>query len=605
MELKRKIACSLLLSGLSGSVLAEPSGPWPKATTDYRNMVINSGTINIKVLENDAGAELSLTEVNQYSKNGGTAYLSADKLSINYTPDKSINLQGGDASSVDSFWYVFKDKYGRTNSTKVTVNRLTTWWPQSKPDTATIDANSFFQSISVLNNDVGVELYINSTNAYSKEGGNVKITQNKQQILYKPPANFTGTDKLWYLIKDAAGRVNSASVTITVKDIYTGWPEANPDSTTLTNGLPKIIPVLDNDKGLKLTLKSTNDWTQNGGRSEIFGNSIKYTPPSNFTGTDAFWYVFEDSKGRTNSAKVTIEVSNGADNSVIQFCGNSYETDGTKENTKLTGLWPIPILPPVVPSPIIGDVVDIGNRRYQIFGDGSALPQALRMTVDGDQVVTIATSSANQSIYLIGSHDGKIYFVVDNATLYSHDGQQLEEVASLNTLANIGQYEQLQGVEFAPSVTHDFYFKVVKNTSFQSFNYKTGSIYRVSDAGLPVFVGTEVNGNRVSGEVNSEISKLYFFDGLDYYRFSQSGSGLNGQGAYSIQQTVQRKNGAILNTLDVFPEYIFENNGRLFVITEATPARPADSRNPARDAVPSTLYTVDGEDNFVELVVCN
>lgn len=95
----------------------------------------------------------------------------------------------------------------------------------------------------------------------------------------------------------------------TASAIASPWPQSEADFAKTTNQTPITISVLANDTGDSLTVVESNDWTQNGGRTSISKDTIQYTPPKDFIGTDAFWYVMEDSEGRTNSAKVSIEVT--------------------------------------------------------------------------------------------------------------------------------------------------------------------------------------------------------------------------------------------------------------------------------------------------------
>ena len=75
--------------------------------------------------------------------------------------------------------------------------------------------------------------------------------------------------------------------------------------------------MLNNDTGDNLRIIRVNDWTVNGGRATIFqgpyyrapvGRYIRYKPRVGFTGQDSFWYAFEDAQGRTNAARVFVNV---------------------------------------------------------------------------------------------------------------------------------------------------------------------------------------------------------------------------------------------------------------------------------------------------------
>lgn len=147
----------------------------------------------------------------------------------------------------------------------------------------------------MLLNDDDVGLRVTSVNAYSSNGGMVKINDDQQSLSYKslkPPSEWPYTDTFWYVLTDNWGRTNSAKVTLTVD--YSAppeaWPQANLDGESTFVNTPVVVNVLANDVGEGLSLKSVNE------------SSTKW-------GSDEFWYVFEDAWGRTNSSKVTVDVS--------------------------------------------------------------------------------------------------------------------------------------------------------------------------------------------------------------------------------------------------------------------------------------------------------
>jgi hypothetical protein len=83
-----------------------------------------------------------------------------------------------------------------------------------------------------------------------------------------------------------------------------------PDNVTTEKNKPLAIDVLSNDTGNDLTISEVNSWSAKGGTIKVVGGEAFYTPKQNFVGEDSFWYAFSDYLGRTNSAKVTIDVTN-------------------------------------------------------------------------------------------------------------------------------------------------------------------------------------------------------------------------------------------------------------------------------------------------------
>lgn len=95
----------------------EPSLPdqdysgWPAANTDLVTTPKNV-SVNVPVLANDVGQELVLLEVNSTTLALGSTVIQGDL--VVYTPPNGFTGE-------DSFWYVFSDAQGRTNSAQVKV----------------------------------------------------------------------------------------------------------------------------------------------------------------------------------------------------------------------------------------------------------------------------------------------------------------------------------------------------------------------------------------------------------------------------------------------------------------------------------------------------
>jgi len=58
-----------------------------------------------------------------------------------------------------------------------------------------------------------------------------------------------------------------------------------------------------------LRIVEVNEYSREGGRIVIVNGELSYTPRSGYRGADSFWYVINDSLGRSNSAKVDVTVN--------------------------------------------------------------------------------------------------------------------------------------------------------------------------------------------------------------------------------------------------------------------------------------------------------
>ena len=121
---------------------------------------------------------------------------------------------------------------------------------------------------------------------------------------------------LMFLINDEGVPSTGHIIRISESAVYTEspYPVAIVDNVSATANTSKSINVLANDTGTGLTISDFNQYSQNGGTVTQSGNALIYKSSATFNGEDSFWYVITDDTGRTNSAKVTVNVSGGVNN---------------------------------------------------------------------------------------------------------------------------------------------------------------------------------------------------------------------------------------------------------------------------------------------------
>ncbi|MGK7903374.1 MAG: Ig-like domain-containing protein, partial [Hormoscilla sp.] len=175
-------------------------------------------------------------------------------------------------------------------------------------------------TIAVLDNDSdpdGDELTVIGFTAISDNGGT--ISQNGEQLIYVAPLAFAGTDSFIYSIGDGRGGADTATVTVTVVD---SPPVAVDDTAAVSSGGEVTIDVLGNDFDLEGTAELADfpATTANGGAVSLADNetpddptddSLTYSPPDGFTGTDSFTYTVTNDFDRTATATVSVTVNAG------------------------------------------------------------------------------------------------------------------------------------------------------------------------------------------------------------------------------------------------------------------------------------------------------
>lgn len=189
------------------------------ANDDYFEVARNAVAERLDVLENDfqlASNPLQLDSLNLTNQNGdgrdtfGTVTLSPLTNQITYTP-----LPGFLGS--DAFSYTVRDQFGSTSTARVVVNvKYQSNVPIALDDNFFIPTNSQDRPLAVLDNDIGSVnggLVISSVSA-GTNGGALAIVSGGQSIRYTPVAGFGGSEQFSYTVKDGAGLVDVATVTV-------------------------------------------------------------------------------------------------------------------------------------------------------------------------------------------------------------------------------------------------------------------------------------------------------------------------------------------------------------------------------------------------------
>ncbi|HMN26742.1 MAG TPA: cadherin-like domain-containing protein [Caldilineaceae bacterium] len=183
--------------------------------------------------------------------------------------------------------------------------------PDVVADTATTKQGAAV-TVNVLANDTDGNSDALTLTAVSKPQFG-KAVINGGSVVYTPNAAFIGADTFSYVVSDGKGEHATGAVTVTVTDpngSVNQPPTAGDDTATTNQGVSVLIPVLVNDTdpdGDALTL--TIDGLPRFGTATVENGQIRYTPNTNFVGTESFRYIVADGKGGTARATVTVTVT--------------------------------------------------------------------------------------------------------------------------------------------------------------------------------------------------------------------------------------------------------------------------------------------------------
>lgn len=165
----------------------------------------------------------------------------------------------------------------------------------------------------------GDTLSVVNQTIYTQRGGVVSILANGD-FTYTPRANYSGPDSFAYTVKDPSGARDTGLVTINLTAVNDA-PVARDDVHSASHGRTITGNVLnDNGNGADsdpdgdpLAVTAASLTTSNGGLVSLNADgSFSYVPNPAFVGADSFTYVLSDGQGGSDTATVTLNMTNAA-----------------------------------------------------------------------------------------------------------------------------------------------------------------------------------------------------------------------------------------------------------------------------------------------------
>ncbi|HEX7277315.1 MAG TPA: Ig-like domain-containing protein, partial [Acidimicrobiales bacterium] len=326
--------------------VADPSGGTDRATVvvtvdrgpnhvpvavDDAASIAEDLAVTIPVLANDTdgnGDPLVVTAVSGPAHGTATAVQSATR--IEYTPAPDYN-------GTDSFTYDVGDGYGGSATATVTVTVTpTNDAPRPGGDSATT-AEDTPVVVDVLANDhevAGEGLEV--VRVLDVEHGTASIGATGT-VTYAPAVNFNGAGSFRYEVRDTAGNLATAPVTVSVTPVDDPTVAVTDGARTGVNTTVDIDVVAnDSDPDGSVRVISVADPPH--GTASIAAGKVRYAPDAGFAGTDTFAYLVGDGVGPTVTGTVTVVVASKIPPiplSVWTFPGGTQGLDGV-------GGWIVP-----------------------------------------------------------------------------------------------------------------------------------------------------------------------------------------------------------------------------------------------------------------------
>ncbi|WP_425617498.1 Ig-like domain-containing protein [Anatilimnocola sp. NA78] len=320
------------------SVQVQPKNDAPVGVDDTATVSEDSTDNSIDVLANDTSGpdtnETRTVSAVTQGSNGGTITIGPGGNSVRYTP--AANFKG-----TETFTYTVRDNGGLTDTATVTVTVTdANDNPVAVNDTATTTEDiATAITINVLANDntgdeTGETLTVSAVGTGSNGGTITRATDNKS-ILYKPAANFAGTETFTYTISDGNGGTATATVTVTVTGVNDPPTAANDTLNAFKNSTTTLLVLANDSSAPDANETFTVTAVTQGAHGTIAispgGGSVTYTPAANYTGTDTFTYTITDAGGLTATATVTVTVQDFVPSSLAGYVfknGDSSPLEG-------------------------------------------------------------------------------------------------------------------------------------------------------------------------------------------------------------------------------------------------------------------------------------
>jgi hypothetical protein len=174
--------------------------------------------VGVPILDNDHGSlQPTSVIITSQPANGTAAWNDATEQAI-YTPNPGW-------SGVDTFTYRVFDAYGQQLNQTVTIDVT----PKAQDDSGRTPAGTPI-TIDELAHDLG-NLNPGTVTVPTPPGhGTVTVNPTTGQVTYTPAPGFTGQDAFVYSVRDDAGQLTSATVTIDVYAPLTTPPTPPPEA---------------------------------------------------------------------------------------------------------------------------------------------------------------------------------------------------------------------------------------------------------------------------------------------------------------------------------------------------------------------------------------
>ena len=244
--------------------------------------------------------------------------------SVHWSGNRLIYTPKGNYCGSDSFRYSLRTQAGKSN---VATSSITVACVVDIPIVGDVSGSldedtSKILSPSIFTDGAPITKYI--IKAAALRG---TATWNGNSLKYVPRENFCGTDTFTYQIQTSGGLSNAGTASLTVNCIV-DKPTIDDVVAEFNEDTPYTFnPTIWTD-GAAITQRTVDQAPSNGSLVWV-GNNIKYTPNSNYCGSDTFKYSVSTSAGKSDLGNGHVTVKCVIDKPIISAENGSVVEDNS------------------------------------------------------------------------------------------------------------------------------------------------------------------------------------------------------------------------------------------------------------------------------------
>ncbi|MEE3233614.1 MAG: Ig-like domain-containing protein, partial [Candidatus Latescibacterota bacterium] len=151
--------------------------------------------------------------------------------------------------------------------------------------------------------------------------GNASLSGNT--VTYAPTTNYSGSDSFTFTVSDGSITSSAATVSITVNAVN-DVPVATAQSVIVNENTQLSITLAGTDtEGASLSYALVSNPSH--GNASLSGNTVTFTPTTNYSGSDSFTFRVSDGSATSSAATVSLAI-NGAPTATAQSVSTNEDT---------------------------------------------------------------------------------------------------------------------------------------------------------------------------------------------------------------------------------------------------------------------------------------